>query len=235
MKLIKEQSTELLKIIDRTERLTEEFLFTLRRARRTIEMSVKSAIPELLLTAYEQKERSTLLCRSLPLYSPEPIEREKISTVLTDATLAKCGYTEQGWFCTVIPTLLPKKRKGSADYIRTIIYALLEMFFADKPIKKFRECAIVFRHIYNRSNPKRAWRDHDNIEVKAVIDAIALYVMEDDSSHICDHHYFSAEGDMDKTEVYVIPRSEYIKWHKMQSEIPDNGLKLYPTSPQKQV
>ena len=91
---------------------------------------------------------------------------------------------------------------------------------------------MVLRHVYDRSNPKRAWRDHDNVEVKAVIDAIALFVMEDDSSHICDHHYFSAEGDRDKTEVYVIPRDEYIIYHEMQSKIPDEGLKLYTDFPQ---
>ena len=72
MKLTKEQTQEILKTIDKVERQTEDFTLTLRRARRAIEMNDQSAM-ELLLTAYEQKERSTLLCRALPIYSPRTV------------------------------------------------------------------------------------------------------------------------------------------------------------------
>ena len=74
MKLTKEQTQEILKTIDKVERQTEDFTLTLKRARRAIEMNDQSAT-ELLLTAYEQKERSTLLCRALPIYSPDPLTR----------------------------------------------------------------------------------------------------------------------------------------------------------------
>ena len=234
MKLTKEQTQEILKTIDKVERQTEDFTLTLRRARRAIEMNDQSAT-ELLLTAYEQKERSTLLCRALPIYSPEPQVRPKVKQVLTDAACARCGYTEEGWFCAVIPTLLPKKRNSSTGYIKEIMYASLERFFMDKQIRKFGKCTIIFRHVYNRNNPKRAWRDHDNIEIKTVIDAIALFVMEDDSPHVCQHFYCSAEGDQDKTEVYIVPQEEFLMWCKMQPSISDNGLKLYDSPPQKQV
>ena len=234
MKLTKEQTQEILKTIDKVERQTEDFTITLTRARRAIEMNDQSAT-ELLLTAYEQKERSTLLCRALPLYSPESLSREKVTLTLTDAAYAKCGYTEEGWFCAVIPTLLPKKRKSCTDYIKEIMYASLERFLMNKPMRKFGKCTIIFRHVYNRNNPKRAWRDHDNIEIKTVIDAIALFVMEDDSPHVCQHFYCSAEGDQDKTEVYVVPQDEFTIWCKMQPNIPDYGLKLYDSAPRKQV
>ena len=234
MKLTKEQTQEILKTIDKVERQTEDFTLTLRRARRAIEMNDQSAT-ELLLAAYEQKERSTLLCRALPLYSPEPQLRPKVKQVLTDAASAKCGYTEEGWFCAVIPALLPKKRNSSTGYIKEIMYASLERFFMDKPMRKFGKCTIIFRHIYNRDNPKRAWRDHDNIEIKTVIDAIALFVMEDDSPHVCQHFYCSAEGDQDKTKVYIVPQEEFLMWCKMHPSIPDDGLKLYDSPPQKQV
>ena len=234
MKLTKEQTQEILKTINKVERLTEDFTITLKRARRAIEMNDPSAA-ELLLTAYEQKERSTLLCRALPIFYPEALPREKVTKALTDAAYAKCGYTEEGWFCTVIPTLLPKKRKSSTDYIKEIMYAALEHFFINQPVRKFGKCTIVFRHVYDRNNPKRAWRDHDNIEIKTVIDAIALFVMEDDSPHVCQHFYCSAEGDSDKTEVYVVPQNEFILWCKMQPNISDDGLKLYASPPQKQM
>ena len=94
MQLTKEQTQEILKTIDKVERLTEDFTITLKRARRAIEMNDPSAA-ELLLTAYEQKESSTLLCRALPIYSPNPLTREKVMKALTDATSARCGYTEE--------------------------------------------------------------------------------------------------------------------------------------------
>ena len=128
-----------------------------------------------------------------------------------------------------------KKRKGSTDYIREIMYASLERFFMEKQMRKFGKCTIIFRNVYNRNNPKRAWRDHDNIEIKTVIDAIALFVIEDDSPHVCQHFYCSAEGDQDKTEVYIVPQEEFLMWCKMQPSISDNGLKLYDSPPQKQV
>ena len=108
---------------------------------------------------------------------------------------------------------------------------LVKAFFLDKPIRRFGKCTVIFRHVYDRNNPKRAWRDHDNIEIKTVIDAIALFVMEDDSPHVCQHFYCSAEGDCDKTEVYVVPQEEFLMWCKMQPSIPDNGLKLYDSPP----
>ena len=158
MQLTKEQTQEILKTINKVERLTEDFTITLKRARRAIEMNDSSAA-ELLLTAYEQKERSTLLCRALPIFYPEALPREKVTKALTDAAHAKCGYTEEGWFCAVIPTLLPKKRKSSTYYIKEIMYASLERFFINKPVRKFGKCTIIFRHVYSRNNPTRAWRD----------------------------------------------------------------------------
>ena len=234
MQLTKEQTQEILKTINKVERLTEDFTITLKRARRAIEMNDPSAA-ELLLTAYEQKESSTLLCRALPIFYPKALPREKVTKALTDAAYAKCGYTEEGWFCALIPTLLPKKRKSSTDYIKEIMYASLERFFMNRPVQRFGKCTIIFRHVYDRNNPSRAWRDHDNIEIKTVIDAIALFIMEDDSPHVCQHFYCSAEGNCDKTEVYVVPQDEFILWHKMQSNIPDDGLKLYDSPPQKQM
>ena len=207
MKLTKEQTQEILKTIDKVERQTEDFTLTLRRARRAIEMNDQSAT-ELLLTAYEQKERSTLLCRALPLYSPNPLTREKTTKALTDATYAKCGYTAEGWFCAVIPTLLPKKRNTSTGYIKEIMYASLERFFMDKQIRRFGKCTVIFRHVYNRDNPKRAWRDHDNIEVKKVLDVVSLFfLMEDNMAH-CDLYYTAKPSDSYSTEIFIAPKPE---------------------------
>ena len=53
MKLKNEQTNEILKIMDRVERQTEDFILTLQRARRAIEMEDLDTAQELLLTAYD--------------------------------------------------------------------------------------------------------------------------------------------------------------------------------------
>ena len=53
MKLKNEQTNEILKIMDRVERQTEDFILTLQRARRAIEMENLDTAQELLLTAYD--------------------------------------------------------------------------------------------------------------------------------------------------------------------------------------
>ena len=55
-------------------------------------------------------------------------------------------------------------------------------------------------------------RDHDNIEVKSVIDAVAFFVLYDDGPLTCEHFYCSAAGDENRTEVFVVPRSDFVKW-----------------------
>ena len=56
-----------------------------------------------------------------------------------------------------------------------------------------------------------------------------IYLLRDNSI------YCSAEGDQDKTEVYVVPQEEFLMWCKIQLSITDNGLKFYDSPPQKQV
>ena len=94
----------------------------------------------------------------------------------------------------VIPTLLPKKQKGSVDYIRDYLYLAMGEFFRGKQPVRYTDCVLIFRHIYRHDRPERRYRDHDNIEVNAVTDVIALYVLFDDSPLHCSHYYCSAPG-----------------------------------------
>jgi len=160
-------------------------------------------------------ERLTLMARQLPAYTGRPEARERMEIQIRRAMPITVGYTVTGWFGLRLPSLLPKKEKGSADYIRLSLYVALQDYFNQNERKRFRESVIVFRHRYDRRRPERWIRDHDNIEVNAVIDTLALFVLEDDTANLCDHYYCSVSGDCNQTEAYIIPRHEFPGWVTM--------------------
>lgn len=69
--------------------------------------------------------------------------------------------------------------------------------------------------------------DHDNIETKAVTDVVALYVMADDSPDVCSNYECSAVGDVERTEVYVVPEKDFTTWFLKKDTMPEEGVKLY--------
>lgn len=164
--------------------------------------------------AYEV-ERLSLMARQLPAYTGRSAARDTMEAQVLRSMPITVGYTITGWFGLRLPSLLPKKEKGSADYVRLSLYLALKDYFIQNERKRFRESVIVFRHRYDRHRPERWARDHDNIEINAVIDALALFVLEDDTANLCDHYYCSVSGECNQTEVYVIPRHEFPGWVTM--------------------
>lgn len=172
-------------------------------------------------------ERTTLLTRVLPAYTGRPSAREDVRGILAKGIPVKLGFTAQGWFALYIPALLPRKRRGSVDYIRDFLYPAMQDFFRDKDPVQYTDCVLVFRHVYNRDRPERQRRDHDNIETNIVTDIVALYTIPDDSPSVCDHHYCTAAAAEDRTEVYVVPRDDFPLWLDVEKSIPEKGLPLY--------
>ena len=70
-------------------------------------------------------------------------------------------------------------------------------------------------------------RDHDNIEINMVSDIVAMYVMPDDGPAVCAHYYCSAAAEQERTEVYVVPKSDFPAWLSGEAAMPDGGVKLY--------
>ena len=40
---------------------------------------------------------------------------------------------------------------------------------------------MIFRHTYDRNRPEREYRDHDNIELNTVVDAVVMFFLVDDA------------------------------------------------------
>lgn len=126
-----------------------------------------------------------------------------------------------------IPALLPKKSQGSAEYVRSFLYPAMKEFFDGLAPVRYTDCILIYRHIYDEKRPERRMRDHDNIEINMVSDIVAIYVMPDDGPEICSHYYCSAKGQTNRTEVYVLPKSEFAVWLTIENSMPDEGVKLY--------
>lgn len=183
-------------------------------------------------------ERITLLARALPAYTGNPRANEDVGKIMEDAIPVEIGFTAEGWFCVRLPLLLPRKERGSKDYVRSFLYPAMRKFFTDRELVRYRDCVLIYRHVYDRARPERRKRDHDNIEINLVSDTVALYVMPNDGPEVCSHHYCSAAGSAERTEVYVVPQEEFTTWYTNEKAMPDEGVPLYedrPTASKKDV
>ena len=166
----------------------------------------------------ECAERLVLLTRALPAYSGAGRAPAAVMEIIERCVPVDIGFTKEGWFVLRIPLLLPKKESGSSEYIRSVIYPEMRDFFRDREPVRFHDCVLVYRHVYDRERPERRARDHDNIETNMVSDIIAMYVLPDDSPRFCSHYECSAAGSTERTEVYVIPESEFVEWFIQEKE-----------------
>lgn len=175
----------------------------------------------------ECAEQLTLAARTLPSYIGHPDTEAQVEAILKQEIPVEIGYTKEGWFSVRIPMLLPKKSKGSTDYIRSFLYPAMRDFFIEKPPVRYREAVLIYRHVYDRRRPERQMRDHDNIEINMVSDIVAMYVMPDDGPAVCAHYYCSAAAEQERTEVYVVPKGDFPTWLSGEAAMPDGGVELY--------
>ena len=179
------------------------------------------------LTLEENAEKMVLMARVLPAYTGHPRARDAVDKIMEDVIPVQIGFSVEGWFCVRIPALLPRKEHGSADYVRAYLFPAMHRFFQGKQPVRFRDCVLIYRHVYSRDRPERQWRDHDNIETNMVSDIVAMYVMPDDSPKICSHYYCSAAGTEERTEVYVVSKAGFPAWLEAEKNMPDEGVKIY--------
>lgn len=173
---------------------------------------------EQALRLEETAERLILLTRVLPAYTGSNVAGMEVENIIKLCIPVDMGFTTEGWFRLCIPALLPKKGSGSADYIRSFLYPAMQEYFQRKEPVRFTDCVLVYRHVYSRDRPERRMRDHDNIETNMVSDIVAMYVMPDDAPSVCSHYECSVVGEDDRTEVYVVPRTDFSQWLSQENE-----------------
>ena len=75
----------------------------------------------------EASEKLVLLTRVLPAYTGKPQAIMDVNNIMRISVPLEIGFTFEGWFSVRIPALLPKKTKGSADYVRSFLYPAMRM------------------------------------------------------------------------------------------------------------
>lgn len=173
-------------------------------------------------------ERLTLLARSLPALTGSPAARPKMERQIKEVLPLHIGYTAEGWFGVDMPALLPKKEHGGAEYIRHSLYLALGEYFKCHEKLRIDNCVLTVCHRYDKSRPEREYRDHDNIEMNAIIDALALYTLYDDAPLRCEHHYCSLTDDRDATTILLVPQPEFPVCYERIKTDPQTLLPLFP-------
>ena len=216
--------------LEKTIRQTEKLLKILQAVQTDYADKRMETAMEKAVSAAKQAEEVALLTRALPAHTGHPRAKDLTRDAIAEAIPIEIGFTDQGWLCIRMPILLPRKEKSSRSYIRDFLYPVLERFAAGREFR-YRNCVLIFRHVYDQNRPEREYRDHDNIELNTVVDAIAMFFLVDDTPLECRHYYCSAPGSTERTEVYIVPRNEFEDWLALENSVPDIGVFLHKNSP----
>jgi hypothetical protein len=112
-----------------------------------------------------------------------------------------------------LPCLLPKRtRNRSSEFLFDPFFFTLKNYADKNPLPKYKHCVVCFSHIYNRELSSRRIRDHDNIELKEILDIISTFIMEDDSGLLCDTYNVTELGDKDCTRVSIMDKDRFPNW-----------------------
>ena len=111
-----------------------------------------------------------------------------------------------------LPMILPKKSKTKADYLFDPIFYAMEDFSKNESLFIKEKAMMCIEFIYDKNNKTIPRGDHDNKEVKQVIDAIAPFVVRDDRDDYLSLCQISSEGDYNHTKVYVMPEKNFAEF-----------------------
>lgn len=117
-------------------------------------------------------------------------------------------------FHIVFDSLLPKKPKtiennmlNQYKIVRARYLNAFTEYFKDKRYAVYDKKAVIcFIHHFSTEHNVR---DHDNFEIKFIIDALATYLLVDDSSKYCSHYMDYVLDKKDYTEIFVVPISHF--------------------------
>jgi len=126
-------------------------------------------------------------------------------------------YDNSGIVDITIPCLIPNRKKKSKEFITAPLHAALERFVLDRPqgspFEKFTHCVICITHLYDEVlfgiGRKR---DHDNIEIKGIIDVINSFLLTDDTGNLCDIYNTSKITNADFTRISIMKKDMFPQW-----------------------
>lgn len=125
---------------------------------------------------------------------------------------------DDGILSVRLPALLPKKtRTEGFKFLQPTLHATLKRYSEQQNIPHFHECTVYIEHIYDRCLPIKAVRDYDNLEMKEILDIIALYCMTDDTGALCDQFQTTRFADSSCTIISVMQKEKFSAWLDMKN------------------
>ena len=155
----------------------------------------QSALTKLVSKSHEL----AIECRKL--YTSSSANRSNLECI---KSLYGIGYKYKHnptGFTFEMPTLLPGR--SDKTFIIEPLDEFLRLYTRDMPT--FRQCTIIFRHVYKEETFIRDVRDHDNIEYRSVMNVIERYLLTSDSAYYCTNVQISETGTEDKTIITILP------------------------------
>ena len=142
------------------------------------------------------------VCGGMPLdYYLQAAEMQGIRVDMTDGILS-----------VRLPALLPKKtRTEGFKFLQPALHA------EQQNLPHFHECTVCVEHIYDRCLPVKAVRDYDNLEMKEVLDIIALYCMTDDTGALCNQFQTTRFADSSCTIISIMQKEKFSAWLDMKN------------------
>ena len=143
------------------------------------------------------------VCGGMPLdYYLQAAEMQGIRVDMTDGILS-----------VRLPALLPKKtRTEGFKFLQPALHAVLKQYAEQQNLPHFHECTVCVEHIYDRCLPVKAVRDYDNLEMKEVLDIIALYCMTDDTGALCNQFQTTRFADSSCTIISIMQKEKFSAW-----------------------
>lgn len=134
-------------------------------------------------------------------------------------SLSKCadsmGITVQktnGVLEVTLPMILPTKKKAKLEYLFEPLLFAMDKASKEENFFLKEKAMMCIEFIYDKNNKTIPRGDHDNKEVKQVIDAIAPFVVRDDRDDYLSLCQISSEGDFNHTKVYVMPEKRFAEF-----------------------
>ena len=118
-----------------------------------------------------------------------------------------------------LPGLMPRRKSTrGTEFLIDPLMAALERFVREHGVVRFPHYTVCFVMVYDRTLPERRIRDYDNLELKAVLDAAACFLMESDSGLLCDAYHSTELGETDCTRMFIVDSRCYPQWYAERQE-----------------
>lgn len=195
------------------EKLPKEF----NNAKNALTENNYSKYAELFIDATLKLEKATLKARSVANLTFKqnnmPLEYKRlIEKIASDAQKIDINV-EKNITKISLPNTLPHyKNNFKSILVEPLNYKLKNY---QKHIGKFPEyskAVFVVVNVVSKNKDKKSIRDNDNYDYKQIINNLAYWLLNDDGYDYCNMFNCTKIGDKDRTEIYVVPKDEFLTW-----------------------